>query len=105
MDMDDINEKGLSEYIVNGAYVRGLKIDHGVIIKSELWRNERLWILVQGDITISTSKVRKRIKAPYTELAPYGEPVTIFAHENTIMYAVTGTKTDELLNMREEQII
>ena len=105
MDMDDSNELGLSEFIVDGSYIRGLFIKHSMIIKSEVWCKQRLWIVSSGDFTYHTTKERRRIKAPYVGLAPYGESVTIFTHEDTQIYAITGVDNSMLENIKDEVIL
>lgn len=103
--VDYLNEKGLCEYIVDGAYIRGLKIPHSNMITSEIWKRQRLWIVIKGDFTYWTDKIRKRIKAPYIGYAPYGESVNIYSHEDTEIYAITGTDVLQLNLMSEDQII
>ena len=70
--VDLINKEGLSEHIVNNAYIRRLKVKHSNIITSRIWKHERLWIVIEGDFIYKTTKEQGRIKAPYVGLAPYG---------------------------------
>jgi NADPH-dependent 2,4-dienoyl-CoA reductase/sulfur reductase-like enzyme len=89
-EMDEINEKGLEEHFVGGAYIRGLRIPKGEIIISKLWTKERFWIITEGEVSVTTELWTKRIKAPYTAIAPYGTRVALYAHEETMWYAITG---------------
>jgi len=98
-EMDSINNNGLKEYFVNNSYVRELFIPKGVTIVSHIWKVERLWIIATGEVTFTTEMGTRRVKAPYTEVVPLGSKVALYAHEDTLWFAITGTKgknTDEV---------
>ena len=103
-EMDEINEKGLSEYIIGGAYTRILDVPAGVTIVSELWKSERLWIIISGEVLIKTEQGDKHIVAPYIAEAPYGSKVALYAITDTKWAAITGVKTEELEEIKEEVI-
>lgn len=105
MDIADlINLEGLQQFIVDGAYIRSLTIKPGMVITSELWKKERLWIILEGDFTYTTYKEERRIKAPFVGLAPFGQVVNILTHEKTTIIAVTGTKAKLLEHVKEDVI-
>lgn len=101
-EMDEINEKGLNEYFVDGAYIRTLFIPAGVTIVSKLWKKERLWIIVYGEVTFLTEMGRRRVKAPLIEMAPFGTKVALYAHQDTLWCAITGAKADNSDDVVEE---
>lgn len=101
-EMDDINDEGLTEYFVDGAYVRTLLIPKGVTIVSTLWKKERLWIIASGDVTFTTELGTRRVKAPFVEMAPYGTKVALYAHEDTLWCAITGTDSSVPADVEEE---
>lgn len=101
-EMDEINDNGLSEYLVGGAYTRVLDIPAGVTIVSKLWNKERLWIIITGEVMIKTEQGDQHIIAPYIGPAPYGSKVALYAVQDTKWAAITGVKTDKLEDVEEE---
>ena len=91
-DMEEINDNGLTEHFIDGAYIRELLIPEGITIVSRLWSKDRFWIITEGEVTITSELGKQRIKAPYSDLAPYGTKVAIHAHKDTRWFAITGAK-------------
>lgn len=91
-DMDTINEKGLKEHFIGGAYIRELLIPKGTTIVGQIWRKDRFWIIASGDITFMTETGTKRVQGPYTEVPPMGSKTALYAHEETLWFAVTGAQ-------------
>jgi len=89
-EMDDINNKGLKEHFIEGAYIRELFIPKGTTIVSKLWNRARFWIIASGDVTFITELGKKRVKGPYTQVAPFGSKVALYTHEDTLWFAITG---------------
>jgi hypothetical protein len=94
-DMDDIDEKGLTEHFVNGAYIRQLMIPKDTTMVSELWDRERFWIISEGEVEVLTELGKQRIKAPYYGMAPFGSRVALYALEDTMWFAITGVESTE----------
>jgi len=101
-DMDDINNDGLKEHFVGGAYVRELFIPKDCTIVSKIWNKERMWIIASGEVTFTTEMGTKRVKAPYTEIVPHGSKVALYTHEDTLWFAITGTETMSSDKIEEE---
>ena len=101
-EAEELNDKGLTEYFVEGAYIRSLLIPAGMTIVSRLWNRERLWIIVSGDVTFTTELGRRRVKAPLVEMAPFGTKVALHAHEDTLWIAVTGADSDNNEDVENE---
>lgn len=96
-DMDAINDKGLQEYLVGGAYTRVLKIPAGHTIVSALWKKERLWIIISGTVHIRTEAGDETITGPDFRVAPYGSKVLLLAETDVLWAAITGiTETDDV---------
>lgn len=102
--MDDINNEGLQEYIVGGSYIRQLFIPKGVTIVSELWNKDRLWIIASGKVNISSELGSEQLNAPYVGLAPYGTKIALYAVEDTLWFAITGVKSENLNEVEKELI-
>ena len=103
-DMDEINDDGLKEHFVGGAYVRELFIPKDCTIVSKIWNKERMWIIASGEVTFTTEMGTKRVKAPYTEIVPHGSKVALYTHEDTLWFAITGTETMSSDKIEEEVI-
>lgn len=103
-DMDKINEEGLEEHIVGGAYIRILDIPEGITIVSELWRKERLWIIISGEVLIKTEEGDKHVVAPYIGKAPFGSKIALYAIKDTKWAAITGVETEDLREIEQEVV-
>jgi len=100
-EADKINQEGLTEYFVGGAYTRSLFIPKDTAIVSGLWKKERLWVIVHGEVSFTTELGTKRVRGPYIAKAPYGTKVALYAHEDTLWLAITGaesTNSDDVLD-------
>lgn len=102
---DALNENGLEEYLLGGAYTRVLTLPAGVVIVSELWKVERLWLLIKGSISIKTEAGDQILHAPHISAAPFGSRAAIFTHSETILAAVTGAPGAEDLEEIEDMVL
>lgn len=101
-EMDEINDKGLKQHLVHGAYIRELFIEAGVTIVSKLWNRDRFWIITEGDVTVTTELGRQRIVAPYHGLAPFGTKVALYTHAPTRWFAITGVQATSVDECEDE---
>lgn len=101
-EMDEINDNGLTEFLVGGAYIRVLDIPAGVTIVSNLWLKERLWIIISGEVMFTTEFGQQHIIAPYIGKAPFGSKVALYAVTDTKWAAITGANTDNIEEMEDE---
>lgn len=99
---DELNDNGLTEYFVGGAYIRSLFVPAGVTIVSELWKKDRLWVIVAGEVTLTTELGTRRIKAPFIETAPYGSKVAFITHTPVLWMAITGAESTNSKDIEEE---
>lgn len=100
--MDELNDNGLKEHFIGGAYIRELFIPKGITIVSKLWNKERFWIIAKGDVTFMTETGTKRVQGPYTEVPPFGSKVALYAHEDTLWFAITGSVSKTSEEVEEE---
>jgi len=96
--MDEINDNGLQEYLIGGAYTRVLTIPAGVSIVSELWNRERLWIIISGIVAVKSEEGDMLIEGPYIGKAPYGSRIALYAETDVLWAAITGVPETEDLN-------
>lgn len=104
-DVDSINDQGLTEYLIGGAYTRVLRIPADTTIVSKIWNRERLWIIIEGVVAIQTETGSHIIEAPYIGRAPFGSKVALYAQTEVLWAAITGAPEAETLEQVEEQII
>ena len=101
-ERDEINDSGLEEYLVGGAYTRMLTIPAGVTIVSELWNRERLWIILSGTVHVRMETGDETIVGPHVRVAPFGTKVVLYAETEVVWAAITGvTETDDAAEAEE----
>lgn len=103
--LDEINDKGLTEYFVGGAYTRSLFIPAGTAMVSKLWNKERLWVIVYGDVTITTEVGKVRVQGPHIQIAPFGSKTALYTHADTLWLAITGSEATTSEEIEEEVIV
>ena len=104
-EMDRVNDEGLTEHFVGGAYIRQLLIPKGITMVSALWNKDRFWIISEGEVDVLTEFGKQRIKAPYYGMAPFGSRVALLALEDTMWFAITGAKSDNSSDVEAEIIV
>jgi hypothetical protein len=100
-DRDAINDDGLQEFIVGGAYTRVLTIPADTTIVSKLWTKERLWIIIYGRVRIVHEMGEEVIEGPYVGQAPFGSKVALYTETETMWAAVTGCPDTENIDELE----
>lgn len=101
----EINDNGLKEHFVGGAYIRELFIPKNAAIVSQLWNKDRFWIIAYGDVTITDETQTKRVKGPYTEIPVYGSRIALYTHEDTLWFAITGAESTNSEDIEKEVIV
>jgi len=101
-NVDIINQKGLKEYFVGGAYTRQLFIPANMCMVTKLWKKERLWIIPFGRVSIVSELGVEEIEGPYVGEAPFGSKATIYTHEDTLWLAVTGAESTTSEDVEQE---
>jgi len=104
-EADKLNEEGLEEYLVGGAYTRVITVPSGVCFVSELWKKERLWILMSGTLHVKSELGSSVFTAPYIGPAPYGTKVIALSEGEVKFAAITGVTETEDVKEVEEFII
>lgn len=96
-EADKVDEDGLEEYLIGGAYTRVITAPHGFCFVSELWRKERLWILLKGTLHVQSELGRSTFSAPYIGPAPHGTKIIGLCEGEVKFAAITGvTETTEV---------
>ena len=103
--VDFLNVNGLDEYLINGAYIRGLLIPAGTYVISRIWKNNRLWICTEGRFRYSTPYQSEIFHSPKVVLAPYGTACKVTAITDTKLFAITGTQAKTLDEVETDVLI
>jgi hypothetical protein len=101
-EVAELNANGLKEYMVDGAYVRELFIPADMFIVSRIWKQDRLWIVASGEISFTTEMGTQRVAAPYRGMLFPGSKAAVYAHKDTLMFAIVGTKSQHLSELEDE---
>ena len=104
-DMDEVNEKGLDEYLIGGAYTRALRIPKGHTIGSKLWLKPRLWIIISGKVRVRTELGDQNIMGPWIGEPPFGSKVALYAETEVLWAAITGANEVNSVEEAEKLIV
>jgi hypothetical protein len=80
----DSNIFPLKHTFVDGLYIREMKMDKGSFAIGKLQKNEHLWMLLQGKLTVTTQSSSEEYIGPCYVKAKPGEKKAVYAHEDSI---------------------
>lgn len=103
-EMDEINQEGLTETLIDGVYIRHLLIPKDKFIVSKIWKIERFWIIESGEVTFCTEMGVQRVKSPFRKVVPSGSKVALYTHEDTSWFAISKCKANEIKDVEEEVV-
>lgn len=81
---------------IEGVYIRELSIPKGAIVVGKLHKQEHVFILSAGDVTILTERGIERLRAPFQMTCGPGAKRAFYAHEDTVMLTVHRTDEKDL---------
>lgn len=74
----------LKHTFVDGLYIREMKMQKGSFAIGKLQKNEHLWMLLQGKLTVTTQSSSEEYIGPCYVKAKPGEKKAVYAHEDSI---------------------
>ena len=74
----------LKHSFVDGLYIREMKMEKGSFAIGKLQKNEHLWMLLQGKLTVTTESSSEEYIGPCYVKAKPGEKKAVYAHEDSI---------------------
>jgi hypothetical protein len=89
---------------IQGVYIRELAVPKGAIVVGKLHKQEHVFILSAGDVTVLTERGIERLRAPYQMTCGAGAKRAFYAHEDTVMLTVHRTDETDLEKI-EAQLI
>lgn len=74
----------LKHSFVDGLYIREMKMGKGSFAIGKLQKNEHLWMLLSGHLTVTTPSASEEYVGPCYVKAKAGEKKVVFAHADSI---------------------
>jgi hypothetical protein len=89
---------------IGGVYVRELAVPKDGVVVGKLHKQEHVFILAAGEVTVLTEHGLQRIRAPFQMTCQAGAKRAFYAHEDTVMLTVHRTDETDLEKI-EAQLI
>jgi hypothetical protein len=74
----------LKHTFVDGLYIREMKMDKDHFAIGKLQKNEHLWMLLKGRLTVTTQSRSEEYVGPCYVKAKPGEKKAVYAHEDSV---------------------
>lgn len=95
-------EAPVTHYFANGMYAREMFLSKGKIATGKIHKEEHLFIVSQGDVTILTENGMERIRAPRTLVGRPGLKRAAYAHADTVCIAIHRTPETDLAKIEAQ---
>lgn len=86
----------IRHYFSQGVYAREMTVPKGVTLTGKIHKYPQLNILSQGEVSVVTEEGVKRVKAPFTMVAPAGAKRAFYAHEESVWTVIHGTELNDV---------
>jgi hypothetical protein len=83
-------------YFAGGVYMRTLWRPKGALIVGKVHRREHIYMVVFGDVTVTSDGFRERIQGPRVLVCKPGTKRAVFAHEDSLCLTVHRTEETQL---------
>lgn len=94
----------ITHYFSDGVYAREMFVPKGVAWVGKIHKRTNLSIMSQGDMSFRDERGLRRVKAPYTFVAPPGTQRIGYAHEDTVWTVIHGTHETDVEKIELEFI-
>ena len=84
-----------AHHFCKGLYARELRIPAGYVVVGKMHASENFFLIVSGDVSISTRDGIRRVQGPLLAVTKPGDKRVAFAHTDTIMFNF-DTRADEV---------
>ena len=85
----------LKHTFVNGLYIREMKMKAGSFAIGKLQKQEHLWMLLEGFLTVTTLSGSAEYEGPCYIKASGGEKKVVYAHEDSIFVNIYPNPDNE----------
>ena len=86
----------LRHYFSPGVYAREMTVPAGVMLTGKIHKYAQLNILSKGEVSVMLEDGVKRIKAPYTVVAPAGSKRIFYTHEESVWTVILATEETDI---------
>lgn len=80
-------------FFTDGMYLRTLFRPKGTLIVGKVHRRDHFYVVVFGDVTVTSDGERERVRGPKVFICKPGTKRAVFAHEDSL--CLTVHRTDE----------
>ena len=91
-------------YFSSGVYAREITIPAGTALTGKIHKYAQLNILSAGEISVTIGNEVRRLKAPFTFVAPPGTKRAAYVHEEAVWTTIHGTDETDLTKIEEHFI-
>lgn len=91
-------------YCCDGMYLRTLWRPKGALIVGKVHKKEHFYMVVSGDVTVTSEGFRERIKGPRILICKIGVKRAVYAHEDSLCLTVHRTAETDLERIEAELI-
>lgn len=88
-----------AHHFCRGMYARELRVPAGHVVVGKMHASENFFLLVSGDVTISTNDGVRRLRGPVLAVTKPGDKRVCFAHTDVIMFNF-HTRADEAEDLK-----
>ena len=86
----------LRHFFSPGVYAREMTVPAGVVLTGKIHKYAQLNILSKGEVSVLLEDGVKRIKAPFTIVAPAGAKRVFYAHEESVWTVILATEETDV---------
>jgi hypothetical protein len=88
-------EKHTYHHFCKGIYFRQLNLPAGTVLVGKMHKEENLFLLLHGEMTVTTDEGVIRIKAPFMSVSKPGTKRAGFAHTDCVVANIHSNPDDE----------
>lgn len=99
-----VTELPTTHHFAPGVYARELRIPAGATAVGKVHKYEHLFILAQGEMSVTTGDNVVRIQAPYTVTSPAGTKRAVHAHSDCTLITIHPTDETDLAKIEDHFI-
>ena len=95
------DELPTTHHFAPGVYARELKIPAGATAVGKIHKYDHLFILAQGELSVTTGGDTARIQAPYTVTSPGGTKRAVYAHTDCTLITIHPTDETDVAKIED----
>ena len=93
-----------NHHFADGMYLRTLFRPKGALIVGKVHKQEHFYMVVSGDVTVTSDGFRERVKGPKVFVCQPGTKRAVYAHEDSLCLTVHRTNETDLDKLEAELV-